>query len=71
MHHAPTRRFSNAIPGSMETIVGAFKAAVARQINRTPYKPDHPIWQVNYHEHILRAYIEMNPFNWEIDSEYR
>lgn len=82
MHHAPvttTREFGSPIPRSLPTIIGAFKAAVTRQVNRLTGTPGHPVWQRNYYEHIirnerslnaLRAYIAHNPANWHKDTLY-
>ena len=76
--HAPTKReFSKPIAGSLSTIVGAFKSAVTKHINRLPNPPDHPIWQRNYYEHIIRhekslnqirAYVANNAAQWTQDS---
>ncbi len=89
IYHAPTntiassnnslekRNFSQPIANSLSTIIGAFKAAVTRQINRLSDSPDHPVWQRNYYEHIvrsetslnaIRAYIINNPARWTEDS---
>ncbi len=78
--HAPAKReFSKPIAGSLPTIVGAFKSAVTKYINRLPDAPDHPIWQRNYYEHIIRdekslnqirAYVFNNPAKWVEDSLY-
>jgi REP element-mobilizing transposase RayT len=78
--HAPTKReFSKPIARSLSTIVGAFKSAVTKYINRLPNPPDHPIWQRNYYEHIIRseeslniirAYVANNPAQWGEDSLY-
>lgn len=74
---APQRQLGRPISNSLSTIVGAFKAAVTRQINRLQAKPDHPIWQINFYDHIIRsetelnnirAYIENNPARWDSDS---
>ena len=94
MHHAPTnppteyiaptnpptiREFSKPIPNSLPTIIGAFKAAITRRINRLPNPPDYAIWQRNYYEHIIRneislnhirAYIANNAAKWAVDSLY-
>jgi len=80
IHHAPTRReFSKPIANSLSSIVGGFKAAVTRRINRLPHPSSSPIWQRNYHEHIirnevslnyLRQYIAHNPTKWTEDSLY-
>ena len=75
----PQREFSKPIAKSLSSIVGAFKAAVTRHINRLPESPDHPIWQRNFYEHIIRNepdlnrirdYIQNNPVQWEADSLY-
>jgi REP element-mobilizing transposase RayT len=65
--------------GSLGAIIGQFKSAVTRAINRLPDAPDHPIWQRNYYEHIIRsedtlntirAYVANNPAKWAEDSLY-
>lgn len=70
---------NNVTPNSLGSIVRTFKAAVTRQINRLPDAPDHPLWQRNYYEHIIRneaalnqirAYIVSNPAKWAEDSLY-
>src|SRR5262249_9728529 len=72
------REFAKPIPKSLGTIVGAFKAAVTRNINLNR-EDRSPVWQRNYHEHIIRdhkgyelihAYIEANPQRWTEDSLY-
>jgi len=80
--HAPNdvkREFSKPITHSLSSIVGTFKAAVTRHIKRQPNAPDHPIWQHNYHEHIIRnessldtirAYVANNAAKWVEDSLY-
>jgi len=81
IHHAPTdaRTFSKPVANSLSSIIGTFKAAVTRHIKRLPDAPDHPIWQRNYHEHIIRsentlntirAYVDNNPAKWAEDSLY-
>jgi putative transposase len=88
MHHAPTtniadqpaqRKFAKPIANSLSSIVGTFKAAVTRRINISPDAPDYPIWQRNYHEHIIhnqnsldhiRSYVAANPSGWAADSLY-
>jgi len=77
--NAPKRGVTpnNVTPNSLGSIVRTFKAAAARLINRLPNPPDHPIWQRNYHEHIIRnteslnqirAYVAINPTRWAEDS---
>lgn len=93
-HHAPTgktvqtgndttppvRQFSKPIANSLSTIVGIYKAAVTRQINRLPDAPDHPVWQRNFYEHIIRSedslqtirtYIADNPARWPEDRFFQ
>jgi putative transposase len=82
IYHAPTnaaRQFSKPVANSLGSIIGAFKAAVTRQINRLPNPPDDRLWQRNYYEKvirdqamldILRAYVINNPNVWEVDSLY-
>jgi putative transposase len=74
-----SRQFAKPIAQSLPTIVGAFKSAVTKRINRLGNDPSSPIWQRNYHEHIIRdheryefirAYIETNPQRWAEDSLY-
>lgn len=73
------REFSRPIAKSLSTIIGAFKASVTRHVNRLPNTPDHPIWQRNFHDHIirnsddldrLREYVLYNPARWKIDTFY-
>ena len=65
--------------GSLGAIIGQFKLAVGRQARRRKLHPRHPIWQRNYHEHIvrneaslndIRKYIIDNPARWREDSLY-
>jgi len=46
--------FGKPKPGSLPVIVGAFKSAVARQINLIRNTPGNEIWQHNYYERIVR-----------------
>jgi REP element-mobilizing transposase RayT len=78
---APTghaiERFGKPVPGSIPTIIRAFKSVTTRRINILRGTPGAPVWQRNYYEHIIRteraldairAYIRMNPQRWEQDS---
>jgi len=58
------------LPGSLGAIVGSYKSAVSKEINRLRNTPGAKIWLRNYHEHILwnrtslervRLYIRNNP----------
>jgi putative transposase len=64
--HGPASR-------SLGAIVGAFKSATAREINRLRGTPGAPVWQRGYYEHVIaddasltraRQYIADNPRNW-------
>jgi putative transposase len=80
---APTENksatFSKPISKSISTIIGSYKAAVTKIINREFGKDQTTIWQRGYYEHIIRneddlkltyEYIILNPMNWKKDSEY-
>ncbi|MGB9333694.1 MAG: transposase [Candidatus Acidiferrales bacterium] len=69
---APTTRTSLA------AVVCAFKSQSAIGVNKIRMTPNHPVWQRNYFEHIirtpqslddLRRYIQENPARWPSDEE--
>ena len=71
-----TERFGKPVPGSIPTIIRAFKSAVTRRINTLRGTPGAPVWQRNYWEHIIRTkralsaiqrYIRQNPQRWALD----
>ncbi len=74
-----SRRFhAGLLPGSLGAVVGSYKSAVARTINRLRTGAGSGIWQANYYEHVIRNdhaldcirnYIELNPLRWMHDSE--
>jgi putative transposase len=47
-------------PGSIGAIVRAYKSAVTYQINKSRSTPGAPVWQRNYHDHILRNKYELS-----------
>jgi REP element-mobilizing transposase RayT len=66
------------LPESLGAIVGAYKAAVTRNINKIRPGAAADLWQPNYFEHIirdqrglveLRDYIVLNPQRWARDLE--
>ncbi|MBT3617511.1 MAG: hypothetical protein HOD97_05730 [Candidatus Marinimicrobia bacterium] len=73
-------QFKNPVLGD---IVGKYKAAVTREINKRRgeiYRAPTKVWQRNYYEHIIRnetaferitEYIRSNPSNWKQDKENR
>ncbi len=73
---APT--FGKSIPGSLSTIVGAFKSAVSKNINKLRNTSGSSIWQRNFYEHIIRnekelnrirEYIINNAMKWAMDRD--
>jgi putative transposase len=68
---------SNCVPGSLGTIIRAYKASVTYRINAIRGYTYPNVWQRNYYEHIIRnekeyediwKYIEANPENWMNDQ---
>ena len=62
----------------LSEIVRAFKTFSARHVNELRITPGIPVWQRNYHEHIvrneneinrIREYIMHNPLRWQFDRE--
>lgn len=71
---APLRR----MPRSLGSFVAGFKAATTRRINDLLGGEGMPVWQRNYHEHVIRNeaalchirnYIWTNPLRWQLDRE--
>jgi len=61
---------------SLSSLVAGFKSATTKRINLLRNSPGIPIWQRNYHEHIIRSqlsmqniqqYIQNNPVLWKQD----
>ncbi len=59
-------------------MVGSFKSAAAKNINRIRGTPSAPVWQRNYYERVIRnenelagirEYIRLNPLKWAFDHE--
>jgi putative transposase len=59
-------------------VIGSFKSAAARLVNRLRATPGKPVWQRGYHERIirdereleaLREYVLDNPASWDVDPE--
>ncbi len=64
-------------PKSLGAMVAGYKSAVTVQINTLRHMPRFPVWQRNFHDHIIRdrqsyyiisEYIRNNPLNWKDDS---
>jgi len=65
-------------PQSLGAIVGSFKSAVSRLARRAHERGPDPIWQLDFHDHIIRddaslerirEYIAANPARWDTDPE--
>ncbi len=65
-------------PSSLGAIMAQFKSRVTKRLWKTPALHGAPIWQRNYHDHIIRSddemariwrYIESNPARWAADDE--
>lgn len=78
---APTqkRKFGNAIPRSLSSIMRQFKSIVTKQINKTMNTPSQKRWLRNYYERIIRndqelnairLYIQNNPASWIEDEHF-
>lgn len=72
---------SSTIPGPQQKSIGAllagFKSAVTKRINEIRISPSLPVWQRNYHEHVIRneadydriaEYVATNPQRWIEDK---
>lgn len=72
---------ATTIPGPQKKSIGAlvagFKSAVTKRINETRNFPGLPVWQRNYHEHVIRddadydriaKYVATNPQRWIEDK---
>jgi len=70
-------QFGKPTKNSIPTIVRLFKSTTTKQINQLRQMPMQPLWQRNYHEHVIRndteltrirQYIINNPKKWEEDN---
>jgi len=70
-------QFGKPTKNSIPTIVRLFKSTTTKQINQLRQTPMQPLWQRNYHEHVIRndteltrirQYIINNPKKWEEDN---
>lgn len=72
-----TRRFSEAIAGSLSTLIGGYKNSVTQLARKWGLLPHGTFWQDNFHDHIvrdaaelerIRSYIRNNPARWIEDQ---
>ena len=70
-------RPKGAPSGSLGAIVGQFKSASARRINRARSAPGSAVWQRGFYEHVIRSeesfarireYVAGNPAKWAEDE---
>ena len=70
---SPQRR-----PRSLGSFIAGFKSSTTKRVNKSRQSPGQPVWQRNYHDHIIRAnealerireYITNNPAQWDHDPE--
>lgn len=63
----------------LSRFIGQFKMVAAKQINQINDTTGQPVWQRNYHEHIIRnewayqniaEYIRANPQKWQDDTYF-
>jgi REP element-mobilizing transposase RayT len=77
---APTKSAASTGPESRSVgaVIAGFKSAATKRINMLRGTPGTPVWQRNYHEHIIRdeeslgrirGYILANPSRWAADSD--
>jgi len=75
------RRFADAVPASISTILGAYKAEVTKRVKAlhdragVRQRPVGTVWQRNFYERVIRganelqavrAYIRDNPCRWAL-----
>ena len=66
-------------PGSLGAIIGSYKSGVTRRIREHLQSPQLIVWQIRYHDHIIRSekslniireYVYSNPSQWAADRFY-
>jgi len=62
------RRFADAVPGSLSTVLGAYKAEVTKRVNALHDSAAarqgraRTVWQRNFHERVIRGSRELQAF---------
>lgn len=73
----PQRRFGDAIPGSLSSLIGGYKSGVTQKAIHTALFAGPPLWQRNFYDRIVRGeaelsrireYIRTNPQRWQDDQ---
>jgi putative transposase len=74
-----SRKFGDAIAGSLSSLMGAYKSAVSQQAAHRDLISAPALWQRNFYDHIVRGdqelerireYIRQNPMRWREDRFY-
>ena len=77
-HGGAPRPILERKPRSLGSCIAGIKSITTKRINLLRQTPGTPVWQRNYYEHIIRnqeewqrirAYIQANPNNWQLDNE--
>lgn len=77
--HADMKQGAASSAPTLGKIVRRFKSMSAIAVNRCLNRQGQPVWQRNYHEHIIRneeaylkmaEYIQTNPLKWQEDTYY-
>lgn len=70
------RQFGRPVTRSVSSIIGAYKSAVTREVNRQWDRAGGTLWQARFHDRIvrdereheaIRQYILDNPLRWHLD----
>ena len=77
-HESQQYKVDGVSSPTLGQIISYFKYKVAKQINIYRETASAPVWQRNYHEHVIRneaelsrirEYIKNNPTRWDLDRE--
>ena len=55
-----SEQFGKPVPGSLPTVIRAFKSAVTKRINQKRNTRGRAVWQRNYYEHVIRDDDDLN-----------
>ena len=75
-HASPLQKPCGPQRKSLGAIIGSFKSASTKRVNEMRQAPGMPLWQRDYHEHVIRdenewnrirEYIAANPARWAED----
>jgi REP element-mobilizing transposase RayT len=75
--YTPTKRGFQSPSKDLGSMIRSFKGSVTKRINEHREIQGCPVWQRNYHDHIIRndedlhrirKYIRDNPVNWQEDE---